>query len=151
MDYLDCPWYYRKEIYNPSEEEILNGDYIGFVYCITDTKNSKKYIGKKTLLSTTKKPPLKGQKRKRKIVKESDWRTYFGSSDTVKSLLNESGHIIFEREILHFCKTKGDLSYMETYEILIRNALILDSYYNEYVGCRINSKHLSDRISLLIP
>ena len=39
-----------------------------------------KYIGKKWMWSTRRLKPLKGQKRKRKKVSESDWRRYYGSS-----------------------------------------------------------------------
>ena len=40
------------------------GDYVGFVYQITNLQNDKKYIGKKWFWSTKKLPPLKGKKRK---------------------------------------------------------------------------------------
>ena len=39
----------------------------GFVYLITNTVDGKKYIGKKQIEKKTKRPPLKGKKRKRII------------------------------------------------------------------------------------
>ena len=53
-------------------------DYYGFVYKITNTENNKFYIGKKIFQNTRKLPPLKGQKRKRTVIKESNWKTYWG-------------------------------------------------------------------------
>ena len=56
--------------------EMIN-EYVGFVYVITDLNNKKKYVGKKLFQSTRRLAPLKGKTRKRKVVKESDWKDYF--------------------------------------------------------------------------
>lgn len=117
-------------------------DNIGFVYCVTDTRNNKKYIGKKKFISKTKRPPLKGMKRKRTIIKESDWMDYYGSSVEVKALVEEHGPDIFKREILHLCKYLGDMSYLEAKEQFDRNVLLTDEYYNEFIGCKIHSGHI---------
>lgn len=58
---------------------------IGFVYRITDKDNGRFYIGQKKLYKTETRPPLKGKVRKRKIIKESDWRTYCGSCNELKA------------------------------------------------------------------
>jgi len=58
------------------------GDYVGFVYCLTDTENGKKYIGKKKFTRKITRPPLKGKKRKRRSVAESDWQTYYVNTIT---------------------------------------------------------------------
>jgi len=68
-------WYYNGE---PFTSEMIE-DYIGFVYEITDTRNGMKYIGKKGLMSKRKLPPLKGAKRKRTKIVETDWPDYYGS------------------------------------------------------------------------
>ena len=120
-----------------------DSNHVGFVYCITDISTNKKYIGKKKFWTTIKKPTLKGQKRARKIVKESDWVNYFGSSEKVKALVSDLGKENFRREILYFCETLGEMSYVEAYEQLSRNVLLSDEYYNEFVGCRINGSHLN--------
>ena len=62
-------------------------DYVGFVYQITDKTNDKKYIGKKGLISKRRLPPLKGKKRRRIKIIETDWQDYYGSSETVKMLV----------------------------------------------------------------
>tara|TARA_R110000823_G_scaffold290057_1_gene408364 strand:+ start:202 stop:600 length:399 start_codon:yes stop_codon:yes gene_type:complete len=118
-------------------------DIEGFVYVITDKRNDKKYVGKKRFWSVTRKPPLKGKKRKRVIRKESDWMKYYGSSDLVNQLLVEHGEDNFRREIIHLCRTKGEMSYLEAKEQFDRNVLLNDDYYNEFIGCKIHSKHVS--------
>ena len=118
-------------------------DYIGYVYCITDLSNNKKYIGKKLFRSTRKLKPLKGQKRRRTKITESDWMSYYGSSEEVKSLVEEKGQDNFHREIIHLCKSKGEMSYLEAKEQFDREVLLSDEYYNEFIGCKIHGKHVS--------
>jgi hypothetical protein len=118
-------------------------DNIGFVYMVTDKETGMKYIGKKLIWSKVTKPPLKGKKRKRRSLKESDWKTYCGSSETVKQLVEENGLDRFEREIIHLCKSKGELSYMEMKEQIIRDVLLKpDEYHNAFVGGKIHRGHL---------
>lgn len=119
------------------------GDYYGFVYEITDTNNNKKYIGKKWFWSTKKKPPLKGKTRKRIVKSESDWQKYFGSSEEVKLLVEESGESRFKREILRLCKTKGECSYWELkYQMEFDVLLKPEEYYNSFVGAKIHRNHV---------
>ena len=80
-------WLYEGQ---PFDSDMI-GDYVGFVYLITNLDNDKKYIGKKWFWSTKKLPPLKGKKRKRTVKKESDWMKYFGSSEEVKLLVGLEG------------------------------------------------------------
>ncbi len=121
------------------------GDNIGFVYIVTDTVSGMKYIGKKGFFSKVTKPPLKGKKRKRRSIKESDWKTYCGSSETVKTLVEENGLGHFEREILHLCKSKGEMSYIEMREQIVRDVLLKpDEYLNGFVGGKIHRNHLKN-------
>lgn len=133
-------WYYKNSEYVPLEEEL--SPYVGFVYIITEISTGKKYIGKKFFWSVRKLPPLKGQKRKRTVKKQSDWMTYYGSSENLKSLVEENGGESYYREILHLCRTKGECSYMEAKEQFSRDVLLKDEYFNEFIGCKIHSKHL---------
>ena len=112
-------WSYKGEEFTTE----MIGDNIGFVYIVTDP-SGKKYIGKKGFFSKVTKPPLKGKKRKRRSLKESDWKTYCGSSETVKTLVEENGLDYFKREILHLCKTKGELNYIELREQVVRDVLL---------------------------
>ena len=59
-------WKYKGNAF--TSEDI--GDYVGFVYIVTDNTNGMKYIGKKNFYSKTKLKPLKGQKRKRTKISE---------------------------------------------------------------------------------
>jgi len=131
-------WLYEGQ---PFESDMI-GDYVGFVYLITNLENDKKYIGKKWFWSTKKMPPLKGKKRKRTVVKESDWKQYYGSSEEVKLLLEQHGKDNFKREILRLCKTKGECTYYEAKLQFDFDVLLRDDYYNEFIGCKIHSKHL---------
>lgn len=135
-------WYYNGE---PFTSEMI-GDNIGFVYCITDTRNGLKYLGKKGLVTKRKMPPLKGKKRRRIKIVETDWQSYYGSSETVKALVEEYGPDTFHREILHLCKSKGEMSYYEAKMQFETDCLLKpDEYYNEFIGCKINRRHLMTR------
>ena len=126
---------------NPFDSDQIE-DNIGFVYLITDLTNDKKYIGKKNFWSTRRLPPLKGKTRRRTVKKESDWKEYFGSSEQVKLLVEESGQERFKREIIRLCKSKGEMSYYEAKEQFDREVLFSDEYYNEFIGCKIHAKHV---------
>lgn len=131
-------WYMNEIEFTDAPDDIE-----GFVYVITDKRNDKKYVGKKKFWSVTRKPPLKGKTRKRVVRKESDWMKYYGSSELVNQLLVEHGEDNFHREIIHLCKTKGEMSYLEAKEQFDRNVLLNDEYYNEFIGCKIHSKHVT--------
>ena len=133
-------WYYDGVEFTSEMIE----DYIGYVYCITDLTNNKKYIGKKLFRSTRRLAPLKGKTRKRTVIKESDWQDYFGSSEEVKLLVTELGCDNFKREILHLCNSKGELSYMELKEQMLREVLLNDDYYNGIIQVKIHRSHVKN-------
>lgn len=133
-------WLFEDKEFDPADPRIV--DLAGFVYCITDLTNGKKYIGKKTLWSVNRLKPLKGKTRRRIVKKASDWMKYYGSNEEVKLLVENHGGDRFKREILKLCKTKGLMSYYETKEQIEREVLFSDEYYNEFIGCKIHSKHV---------
>ena len=133
-------WLYENKTFEPTQLE----DWVGFVYVITDLSNNKKYVGKKNFWSIRRLPPLKGKTRKRTKKSESDWKEYFGSSEEVKSLVEEKGGDNFKREIIRLCKSKGEMSYYEAKEQFDRDVLFSDEYYNEFIGCKIHSKHVKN-------
>lgn len=130
-------WYYNEKPFTEAPKE-----YHGFVYCITDLRNGKKYIGKKFFWKPKVLPPLKGKKNKRRSIVESDWQKYYGSNLEVKQLVEEYGPDNFKREILEFCATKGECSYMEAKLQFENDVLLRDDYYNEFIGCKIHSAHI---------
>jgi hypothetical protein len=125
-------WTYKGEVL----EEIPEG-YIGFVYLITNLTNNRKYIGKKLAQFKKSRPPLKGKKLRRKYTVESDWREYWGSSDRLNEDVNILGKDKFTREILYFCKSKAELSYLEAKEQFDRRVLETDDYYNGIINIRV--------------
>ena len=132
-------WKYKGETF-----EEAPSDYIGFVYKIYDTEAKMFYIGKNKFWSRVTRPPLKGQKRKRRSLKESDWQSYYGSSETVKELVENTGEWRFERTILRLCKTAGEMSYYEMKEQIENDVLLKpNEYYNAFVGGKIHRRHLN--------
>tara|TARA_B100000963_G_scaffold45112_1_gene33586 strand:- start:298 stop:726 length:429 start_codon:yes stop_codon:yes gene_type:complete len=127
-------WTYQGKIVEEISEE-----YIGFVYLITNLTNNKKYIGKKLAKFKVTKKPLKGKKNKRRSTKESDWRDYWGSSDTLNADVEHLGPENFTREILYYCTSRGELSYLEAKEQFDREVLKTDEYYNGIINVRVGS------------
>ena len=130
-------WLYENKPFEDTPEE-----YQGFVYCITELDTGKKYIGKKFFWKPKTLPITKTRKRRVKTRVESDWRSYYGSSDAVKQLVESKGEDGFKREILRLCKTKGECSYYEAKLQFEYDVLLSDEYYNEFIGCKIHSKHI---------
>ncbi len=133
-------WHKDNLKFDPTEDELKQ--WVGFVYLITDRTTNKKYVGKKFFWSKRRLPPLKGKSRRRVVVKESDWKQYYGSSEDLKTLVESKGEDFYYREILHLCKSKGECSYLEAKEQFDRDVLYRDDYFNEFIGCKIHSKHL---------
>ena len=131
-------WIYENKLYDEAPKE-----YMGFVYLITDLTTNRKYIGKKLFWNTRKLKPLKGKTRRRTQVVESNWKNYYGSNEELQQLVENSHAQRFEREILHLCTKKGIMSYLEAREQFDRNVLLSDNYYNNFIGCKIHSKHVS--------
>lgn len=130
-------WRYNNEPLEETPEE-----YQGFVYMITELDTGKKYIGKKFFWKPKILPKTKTRKRRVKTRVESDWRGYYGSSTAVQLLVEEKGVDNYRRDILKLCKTKGDCSYYEAKLQFEYDVLLSDDYYNEFIGCKIHSKHL---------
>jgi len=140
---MRSPW-----IYKTAQIDSLPEDCEAFVYLITNKKNGKKYVGKKLAKFKTTKPPLKGKKNKRRGTKESDWKTYWGSSDHLKEDVEKYGEDNFIREILYFCPSRGVASYLEAKEQFDRQVLLSDDYYNGIINVRVGgSKILKESLA----
>lgn len=137
-------------LYKNKEVIELPEDCEAFVYLITNLTNDKKYVGKKLAKFKTTKPPLKGKKNKRRGYKESDWRTYWGSSDHLNNDVAELGEEQFKREILYYCPSRGVASYIEAREQFERRVLETDDYYNGIINVRVGgSKILKEALKTL--
>lgn len=136
-------WTYKKKIVTEIPEE-----YIGFVYLITNKLTGRKYIGKKLAKfskTSYKTVTLKNGTKKKKRIKtkvDSDWRDYYGSSDLLNKDIKEIGKENFTREILYFCKTKAECSYVEAREQFSRKVLESKDYYNGHIQVRVHGSHI---------
>lgn len=134
-------WLYNGKEIQSIEDMPLNS--IGFIYRVTHVKSGKKYIGKKALFHNKTLPPLKGKKRRRKVVKESDWKTYYGSQSQIKQLVKESQDLLdFTREIITFGYTKKQLTYLETKYLFVEEVLERDDYFNDNIAGKYFRKDL---------
>ena len=128
--------------------EVLPDDCIGFVYLITNTVTGRKYIGKK--LAKFSKTSYKvvtqknGVKKKKKIKSkvESDWKTYYGSNDVLNEDVNKLGKEKFTREILFYCNSKAQCSYIEAREQFTHKVLESTDYYNGQISVRVHGSHI---------
>ena len=127
-------------IYEQKEVDELPEGVVGFVYQITNTTNGRMYIGKKLARFKRSRPPLKGRKNKRRFSVDSDWREYYGSSDELTLDILKLGKEKFTREILFYCRSKAQLSYIEAREQFARKVLESNDYYNGHIWVRVHGK-----------
>jgi hypothetical protein len=141
-------WYFQETLV-----ETLPEDCVGFVYLITNNVSGRKYIGKKLAKfskTTTKTVKLKnGTKKKKKIRSkvDSDWHTYYGSSPELTKDVVALGKDNFTREILYFCKSKAECSYIEAREQFTHKVLESTDYYNGHIQVRVHGSHIKDKLS----
>ena len=129
-------------VYNDKEFNETPDEFQGFVYMITELDTGKKYIGKKFFWKPKILPITKSRKRRVRTRVESDWRTYYGSNKEVQTLVESKGKDNYKREILRLCKSKGECSYYEAKLQFQYDVLLSDEFYNEFIGCKIHSKHI---------
>ena len=136
------PWLYEGKHFTSDD---IN-DFFGFVYCITNTNNGRKYIGRKYFYAYR---TPKGKKRK--VKQESDWKKYYGSCPELKEDIKRYGKEQFQREIMSIHKAKGLVNFEETRQLFHHNVLTealndgTPLYYNsnilgrymrkDYFGC----------------
>ena len=123
-------WIYNNESFSSCDI----GSSYGFVYCITNTLNGRKYIGRKYFWQFR---TPKGKKRK--VKSEADWEKYYGSCPELKEDIKKYGKDKFKREILSLHETKGLVNFEETRQLFLNNVLSesLDDgrplYYNSNI------------------
>lgn len=139
-------------LYESTQVDTLPEDCVGFVYVIKNQLSGRQYIGKKlsrfkrTTYQTVK---LKNGKKKRKKIKgtiDSDWQTYWGSSPELSRDIESLGIENFSREILYYCRSKAECSYIEAREQFSRRVLESDDYYNGHIQVRVHGSHIKGKI-----
>ena len=96
---------------------------LGFIYQIT-TADGSTYVGKKQVISTTKKKmnkkelaerPPRMRKTYLMVTKEktgkNGWANYTGSCDPLNEAIDKG--LKYKKEIIHYCSNKKQLSYYE--------------------------------------
>jgi hypothetical protein len=140
------PWYYKDELITELPETC-----VGFVYLITNTTSGRMYIGKKLAKfskTTYRVVKLKnGTKKKKKIRSkiDSDWQDYYGSSEELLKDIAQLGQENFRREILYYCNSKAETSYIEAREQFTRRVLESDAYYNGQISVRVHGSHIKGK------
>lgn len=141
-------WRYKDQLITEISD-MPEGTY-GFIYRVIHLPTKKKYIGKKVLffernvkLGKRETEQLKEERRsqgiggrvptKKKVIKESDWKDYYGSQTEIKSLVRSSKPEEWTREILEFVPTKKLLTYYEIKHIFINDALEDPDFYNDNI------------------
>jgi len=138
-------WLYQNREINELTD--MPEDSFGFIYEVTHVPTGRKYLGKKQLISVTKKAlgkkelALLTDKRAKtyKIVKkEGDWKTYHGSNPEIKQLIKEGKQSEFTREILTFVPSKKLLTYYENKYLFINE--VIEPHTN-YINDNIEGRY----------
>lgn len=139
----------------PQVEDLMNdpnfdiNEWFGYVYMVVHVPTGKMYIGKKQFFNTQNKklgkkellalPTSRGRKpTKKKVVTESNWREYYGSSEEVKKLPKSE----LKRYILRLCKTSKQLTYFEVKYLFQYDVLFDDRFFNDNIEGRYFRKDL---------
>ena len=139
------PW-----LFENTHVEQLPEDCVGYVYCITNNISGRKYIGKKLAKfskTSYKVVKLKNGNKKKKRIRtkiDSDWQLYYGSNDQLNRDIQELGSDNFTREILFYCKSKAECSYIEAREQFNHRVLESDNYYNGHIQVRVHGSHIKN-------
>ena len=140
-------------LYQDAPVETLPEECVGFVYLIKNNLSGRKYIGKKlakfsktTYKIVKQKNGIKKRKKIRSKV-DSDWREYYGSSPELTADIITLGTKNFSREILFYCKSKSECSYVEAKEQFERKVLESTDYYNGHIQVRVHKSHINGKLS----
>jgi hypothetical protein len=135
-------------LYENTQIETLPEDCVGFVYLITNKTTGRKYIGKKLAKfskTTYKVVKLKNGNKKRKKIRskiDSDWQLYYGSNIELNQDIERLGADNFTRQILFYCRSKAECSYIEAREQFAHRVLESDDYYNGQISVRVHGSHI---------
>lgn len=112
--------------------------HLGFVYVITHIDSNSTYIGKKQFKKKLRRKPLKGKKRVRLDDVESDWRTYWGSSNALLDAIKKHGEAAFVRRIISVHDSKRELAYAELKLQVEQDVLNNPRSWNSMINVRLS-------------
>jgi len=145
-------WLYKGKVIN-SIEDMPQGTF-GFIYITTHKSSGVSYIGKKSLYHNVKRKLTKkelaeqtgrGRKPTTQVVqKESDWKTYYGSTKQIVALIKDGKQEDFTREILQFVFNKKLLTYHECKYLFVYGVLENpDKWMNDNILGKFYTKDFS--------
>ncbi len=73
---------------------------------------------------------------------DSDLRDFYGSNDKLNEDVTNLGPDNFKREILYYCNSKAQCSYIEAREQFSRKVLESTDYYNGQISVRVHGSHI---------
>lgn len=145
-------WWYEGKIITDISDMPENT--YGFIYEVLHKPTDRKYLGKKVLffernvkIGKRETEALKEERKakgiggrvpaKKKVIKESDWKDYYGSHKDIVQLVKEGKQFEFERKILTFVPNKKLLTYYECKYLFIKEVL---EERNNYINDNILGK-----------
>jgi hypothetical protein len=152
-------WIYKDKEINKIEDF---GDIppYGFIYKITNIETGKFYIGKKQLISIINKKlgkkeliAIKEERKqnkvqgkpptKKKVVQESNWLDYYGSSKPLLEEIKKLGKEKYKREIIQIASNSKQLTYYEALYQMSENVLQRDDSFNDNIAGKWYRKDFS--------
>ena len=145
-------WWYEGKIITDISD--MPDNTYGFIYEVLHKPTDRKYLGKKVLffernvrIGKKETEALKEERKakgiggrvpaKKKVIKESDWKDYYGSHKDIVELIKEGKQFEFERKILTFVPNKKLLTYYECKYLFIKEVL---EERNNYINDNILGK-----------
>ena len=110
-----------KSHWNILDPKRFNEEHFGFIYCITNKTNNRKYIGLK-------------------FFHAGAWKDYTGSSKDLNEDIKALGKENFTFDIWYSCEARGDVVYREVKEQHDHNVLTARlpngdrAYYNKFIA-----------------
>lgn len=119
-------WYFNEKPVSKLQD--IPKGVIGFIYLISNRDTGFYYVGKKSIYSTRKLPPLKGKTRKRVVTKEANWTGYMSSNKDVQQWQN------VDKSILDWAYSKKQLTYLENKALYCLGVLEDEFAMNENIS-----------------
>lgn len=153
-------WWYEGKIVTDISDMPENT--YGFIYEVVHKPTGRKYIGKKVLyfernvkIGKKETEALRIERRlkgiggrvpaKKKVIKESDWKDYYGSHKGILDIVKAGNHLEFDRKILTFVPNKKLLTYYECKYLFINEVLEdRNNYINDNILGKFYKKDFID-------